>query len=143
MKKYLVSLAVLLCVSFSAYATDGTWSKTTLHYNIYSSGGFATMPFSPPPSVPISGTTITLVTYNWSHYQNGNTNELVELCYSAPYSSIIGRCTPITASQTGTSPNFNGLSARGSFWVRHTITGGTYTAVPANMSDIVTVNYTY
>lgn len=143
MKKLLALFAVALCVSSSAFAINGSWSKTTLHYTIYLSGGYATMPFSPPSSVPISGTSITSVTYNWSPYPNGNTTETVQLCYSKPYSSTLERCQDVSSLQSGSRNEFNGLSARGSFWIRHTLTGGTYPATASGMSDTVTVNYTY
>lgn len=141
MKKWLFLLAVFGLVG-NSYAVDTLWSKTTTHYTIYIDGGYATMPFSPPTSVPISGTSVTLVSYQWAPYTNGRTIEFVELCYSQPYSSIIGYCQNISASQTGTTLNYNGFSARGKFWIRHTLTGGTYPAF-SSTTDTVTVNYHY
>lgn len=142
MKKYLVVLLSMLGLISSAYALTGSWSKTTTHYTIYLSGGYATMPFGPPTSVPISGTSIMSVAYTWTPYANGNTSEIVELCYSEPYSSIIGNCTNISAARSGTSSGYNGKSARGKFWIRHTINGGTYPAI-STTTDSVTVTYNY
>ncbi len=109
----------------------------------YGLGGWATMPFSPPSPVPISGTTVTSVSYQWSTYPNGNSSELVEICYSNPYSSTIQYCHNISASQTGTVHFYDGFSARGTFWIRHTLTGDTYPATANSRTDSVTVNYHY
>ncbi len=142
MNKWIL-LPLLLIVASVSYAVDTSWSKTTTHYTIYMSGGWATMPFSPPSSVPISGTTVTSVSYQWSTYPNGNSSELVEICYSNPYSSTIQYCHNISASQTGTVHFYDGFSARGTFWIRHTLTGGTYPATANSRTDSVTVNYHY
>lgn len=142
MNKWIL-LPLLLIVASVSYAVDTSWSKTTSHYTIYMSGGWATMPFSPPSSVPISGTTVTSVSYQWSTYPNGNSSELVEICYSNPYSSTIQYCHNISASQTGTVHFYDGFSARGTFWIRHTLTGGTYPATANSRTDSVTVNYHY
>lgn len=142
MNKWIL-LPLLLVVASVSYAVDTSWSKTTTHYTIYMSGGWATMPFSPPSSVPISGTTVTSVSYQWSTYPNGNSSELVEICYSNPNSSTIQYCHNISASQTGTVHFYDGFSARGTFWIRHTLTGGTYPATANSRTDSVTVNYHY
>lgn len=135
-------LAAAIGLPLAAHAATGSYSASKLHYNIYSSGGFATMPFSVPSSVPRTGATVTSVNYTWSSYNNGNTSELVELCYSAQYSSTIGNCVNISSAQSGTTTAHAGLNAKGQFWIRHTITGGSYPAV-SNSSDYVTVNYSY
>lgn len=140
MKKWFF-LLVLLGISFNSHAADTSWSKTTAHYIIYANHGWATMPFSPPSGVPISGTSVTSVAYQWTPYNNGNTSDLVQLCYSQPYSSVIGSCQNISNAQTGTRHEFDGYSARGTFWIRHTLTDGTYPAYANGASDMVTVNY--
>lgn len=142
MNKWIL-LPLLLVVASVSYAVDTSWSKITTHYTIYMSGGWATMPFSPPSSVPISGTTVTSVSYQWSTYPNGNSSELVEICYSNPNSSTIQYCHNISASKTGTVHFYDGFSARGTFWIRHTLTGGTYPATANSRTDSVTVNYHY
>ncbi len=135
-------LAAAIGLPLAAHAATDSYSASRMHYNIYGSGGFATMPFTVPSSVPRNGATVTSVNYTWSSYNNGNTSEIVELCYSAQYSSIIGSCVDISASQSGTRTEHAGLNARGQFWIRHTISGGSYPAVSTS-SDHVTVNYSY
>lgn len=142
MKNWFLLLALLGFASAS-HAIDSAWTKTTTHYTVYMSTGWATMPFSPPSSVPISGTSVTSVDYRWARYNNGNTLEVVELCYSQPYSSVIGYCQNISLNQTGTTHAFDGFSARGQFWIRHTLTGGTYPAYPNGITDTVLVNFRF
>ena len=101
------------------------------------------MIFSRPTSVPISGTSVTSVSYSWQRYPNSNTSEVVEICYSNPYSSTIQYCNNISSSLSGTVHFYDEFSARGSFYIRHTIFGGTYPATPLSNYDTVTVNYNY
>ena len=141
MKKKLALLFLMLSAISSAHAAITTWTKATTHYTIYSSGGYAAMPFAPPSSVPSSGV-VSTVQYSWFPYANGNTLESVELCYSAPYSSVIGNCQNISGTRTGTSFNFAGKSAKGEFWIRHTIFGGTYPTV-STTTDSITETYVF
>lgn len=137
-------LAAAIGLPVLAHAATDSYSASRIHYTIYTSGGsgFATMPFASPQSVPRNGATVTSVNYTWSRYNNGNTSEFVQLCYSPQFSSVIGNCVDISASQTGTSTAHAGLNARGQFWIRHTLTGGTSPAF-STASDHVTVNYSY
>lgn len=132
----------LLLLSASVYAATYIWQDTTTHYAIYFDGGYATMPFLGPSSVPSYGTSITNVEYAWSPYDNGNTNEFVQICYSEPYSSAIEYCNDISGSQTGNIQAYDGFNAKGTFWIRHTLTGGAY-PVYSTATDTVTVTYDY
>ncbi|MGJ3591388.1 flagellar protein FlhE [Stutzerimonas stutzeri] len=100
------------------------------------------MPFTVPTTVPRNGASVTSVNYTWSSYNNGNTSEIVELCYSPQYSSSISNCVDISAAQSGTSTAHAGYNARGQFWIRHTISGGSYPAISTS-SDLITVNYSF
>lgn len=135
-------LTSLLLSSSISYAATGSWNKSTNHYTIYFSGDFATMPFSPPAGVPNSGTVVTTIEYTWTNYGSGRTSEIVELCFSARASGIIGDCINISASQSGIVNYYAGKSARDSWYIRHTITGGTYPTTVFT-ADTVKVNYTY
>lgn len=143
MKKHLLSIAACVLLASSAYAIDAAWTKTLLHYTVYGSGTSATTTFTPPTTVPSSTTSITSVTYAWNPYPNGNTSELVLLCYTQPYGTNVYRCVDVTANRTRTLNDFNTLSARGSFSLKHTLTGGTYPATASGVSDTVTVNYSF
>ena len=135
-------LAAAIGLPLAANAATDSYSASRIHYTIYATGGTATMPFNVPSSVPRNGATVTSVNYTWTPCNNGNTSELVWLCYSPQYSSTIGDCVDISASQSGTVTHHAGFNARGQFWIRHTISGGSYPAISTS-SDHVTVNYSY
>ncbi len=135
-------LAAAIGLPFFANAATDSYTASRMHYTIYGSGSYATMPFVVPSSVPRNGAAVTPVNYTWSSYNNGSTSEIVELCYSPQYSSTIGNCVDISAAQSGTSTAHAGYNARGQFWIRHTIFGGNHPAISTS-SDHVTVNYSY
>jgi hypothetical protein len=89
LRAMVAAVVMVACFALPAYASASSWTKTTTHYNIYSDGGYATMYFNPPSTVP-------------------------------------------------SSTLFSGLNAKGSFSIRHTRTGGSYTAV----GNSITVKYT-
>lgn len=72
-------LAAAIGLPFAAHAATDSYSASRMHYNIYGSGSYATMPFVVPSTVPRNGITVTSVNYTWSSYNNGNTSEIVEL----------------------------------------------------------------
>ena len=124
-----------------AHASASSWTKSQTHYTVYFSGGFASMYFGAPASTPESGTAITGVNYAWNTYNNGNTSEVVTLCYQKPYTSVDYLCADVP-SQTTTVDLFNGQSANGSFKITHALVGGTYPVFGGGVQDTVTVNYT-
>ena len=138
----MLALIATIGLSSAANAIDDNYSATRSHYTIYYSGSQATMPFTVPSKVPNIGATVTSVDYEWTPYNNGNTSEIVELCYSPKYSSTIGYCSNISASQVDNSFAHTGFDAKGQFWIRHTIEGGSY-PVYSYASDKITVNYSY
>lgn len=141
--KNLISVFVIsLLFSAAASAATSSWTKSTAHYTIYWSGDFATMPFTQTVGVPNSGTVVTTIEYNWSDYGSTRTSEIVELCFSARYTTVISDCIDISASKTGIVTYYAGKSARDSWYIRHTITGGSYPAYDTK-PDTLKVNYTY
>ncbi|WP_146215175.1 hypothetical protein [Rivihabitans pingtungensis] len=137
MKKW-IAICAMLGAATQTHAVVGSWTKQTAHYPIYSSGGYAEMPFNAPTSMPTLTSFITSVTYQWTGYGNGNTVRKVEICYSKKYSTTISNCWEISNRQQDTIHNFDGLDASGKFWIRHRISGGTYPAISSAL-DTVTV----
>jgi Flagellar protein FlhE len=138
----LASLVLMAPLALPAYASASTWTETAHPGTIYLDGFYTTEFFHPPVTTPSTTTSITSVGYNWMRFTNGNAADDVVMCYQQRFSSTDHRCTGILATQTGATSLFNGLSAKGSFTLRHTLTGGTYPAFGTSLTDTVTVNYT-
>ena len=137
-------LAGLTFLSSTAFAAEDFWENTRLGYSIYFSGGYATTPFNPDSSVPRRNTEITSVAWNWNSIPNNNTSESVELCYRREYSNVDLRCLDISSAKNDFSDAFDGLDARGRFYMRFTIAGGTYPAYSTSRTaDTVRVDYKY
>lgn len=141
MKKFIIVMAAMLGMVATAHA-QSNWTRAATHYTIYTAGTYATMYFS-QSGLP-SSNSITSVTVTVNPYPNGNTGETIQICYAHPYSSTYGYCQSqfITGPQTFVySTQFDGLNARGTFYVRHTLVDGTFPAYPNSVQDIVSVDY--
>lgn len=70
--------------------------------------------------------------------------ESVEICYSTPYSSIIGNCTPVAVGSSGVITAFNSLTfgAGSVIWIRHRANGAPLYSPPPS-ADTLTVNWAY
>jgi hypothetical protein len=91
----------------------------------------------------LSTPSISGIAYTWNPYPNGNTSEIVQLCYKRPNAANDLGCAYVTDARSGNVSTFNNESAKGTVTLRHTLTGGTYAATPSGVSDTVTVNYVY
>ncbi|WP_150125100.1 hypothetical protein [Aquaspirillum sp. LM1] len=138
MKKFILMCA-MLGFAAQSHAVSGSWSKDTLHYTIYASNTAATMPFRSTTYMSTGASYVTSLSWQWTPYANGNFSEVVQICYSGKYSTVIGGCRTYPARQ-GTTQDFNGLDASGTFWVRHTLVGGSYPAV-SSTADRISVVY--
>lgn len=136
---FMFILAVLTAPSFAA---DHAWTKATPHYTVYFEGGYATMPFDPPSSVPKHGAVITSIAYSWTPYDEQATNEYVMICYTRPYSTLREYCQQLK-EKNGTLNTFKGLNAYGSFWIKHTLNGSvkTFPIYANGRTDTLTINY--
>ena len=141
-------LALIATIGLSSAANaiviNDSYFADRVHYTIYNSGTSATMPFTVPSSVPNTGAVVTSVSYQWRPYPNGNISEIVELCYTPKYATNPpADCVNITAEQSDINTDFAGRDAKGQFWIRHTIIGGTYPAYPSSVRDEIIVDYWY
>lgn len=140
MRKYILIIGMI--VSSFTFAASDFYERTYRAPNIYGDGGWGTTFFTRPSSVPLNGTSVTNVTWDWGNYTNGAHTQVMELCYRVQYTQIQNPCIDITNAPTGTSNAFNGLSARGSFDLRHTLYGGSYPVYPSH-DDYIRVDYDY
>ena len=140
MKKMILLLGVLS--SSPALAVDDFYEHTFGAPNAYMSGTDNTTFFSRPVSIPLNGTSITNVSWNWGQYTNGATSQHMRLCYRAQYSRVQHPCITISDAPIGEDSAFNGLSARGSFDLIHRLEGGSYPVYPTH-SDTLRVDYEY
>ena len=137
MKKFI--LILLVCFSSTAFANDAFWEESRIGYTIYFDGSYAETPFN-DLGVPINGTSITNVTWDWNKLPV--TTNVVELCYQKPYSRDNFRCIEMTGVPQGSADNFNGLDARGTFMLRMTTYGGSYPIYSSSRTaDTIRVDY--
>ncbi|MDR2837423.1 MAG: hypothetical protein LBV49_02455 [Azonexus sp.] len=148
MKKWLVVMLATLGLSsvVSAQTATNPWTKTVAHSPIYSGApgaNYATMAFT--PSGIAAGRTIAKVEFLWNPYPNGNTQEDVQICFTNyPGGALDCNPVPLPASTAGiiTPTNaYNGKDARSTISIRHTLTGGTYPANAAGVSDTVWITW--
>ncbi|MBB3862832.1 hypothetical protein GGQ88_004135 [Novosphingobium hassiacum] len=127
--------------SQAAFAASGTYTKTGAGPNIYVAGTENSSFHSPPGGISTSAT-ITSVSWSAGSYSNGWTTQNRRLCYTPPGATTYTTCKDISSLASGTTSDFNGLAARGSFRIIYILTGGTYPTT-AGFTNSVTVNYNY
>jgi hypothetical protein len=138
-----INLIASVIFSSSVFGASNYWEETNAGYTIYSSGGFATTSFN-DLSTPRNVTSVTKVYWDWNNIPNGNTSEVVELCYWQPNTTTDTLCLDISSSQNDSTDHFDGVDARGTFRLRFTIFGGTYPAWSSSrVEDTIRVDYDY
>jgi hypothetical protein len=121
-------------------AVTSPWTASATHNTVYTDGSTASVFLMPPAGVSTSAK-ITHVEGRWNPYPNGNTHEEVQICYAQPSSSVYGDCVNISTRPTFNLSNYAGQSARGSFAIRHTLTGGSYPATGSGVKDSISVYF--
>ena len=142
MNKGTMLLASIAALTYAgtAMASTASWGGSGVPPTITSSGSMGQNNF-PAPSATPSASKITSVAYSAAFYNNGGTNS-IQICW-APFATVNYTCRSVSSlSGTLTSGVPIGSSARMSFRIVHTLTGGTYPASTAN-SDTLTVNYSF
>ena len=128
-----------------AFSATGMWTADRLHYTIYASGGTGETIHYQSTTYPVNSL-ITSTSVLVRPYTNGATTETIRICYQQYGTTNRTPCTSellLTGATTYPLSTFNGLSPKGAITVRHTLTGGTYPAIPGGVQDTVTVNYSY
>ena len=146
-------------ISLNSYGADASWTKATTHYTIYSNGGYATMPFDPPTTVPKNGGKITTVSYSVTPYTaklkyKEAMQETIYMCYAYPYSKENDKFCQYLDKTEGSVNAFQNLNPYGSIWIKHTVTvdlskidndklSEIFPIFADGRTDTVTVNYQY
>lgn len=144
-KSPLILSAILgLSVSFNALASSDSWEKTRLGYSFYGEGEVSSTGFSGDANVPRYNTSITNVSWEWNPVHTAKSIE-VQLCYIKQYNWKDYKCIDITYAQQGNNTEaFDGLSAKGKFYMRFMTFGGSYPIYSSDrVKDTVRVDYKY
>ncbi len=139
----ILSAFLSLSVPFNALASSNSWEDTRLGYTLYAEGSESSTPFSGGIDVPNYNTSITNVSWEWHPVWSAEITE-VELCYIKQYTYDDYRCIDITSEQQSDTGAFDGLSAKGQFYMRFITYGGSYPIYPSyRIEDTVRVDYIY
>ncbi|MBZ2164270.1 hypothetical protein [Alteromonas stellipolaris] len=146
MKAFKILSTILLLSLFgsaTAFAASDSWEEERPRYTIYFDGGYSETLFS-NLQTPRTGAQITNVEWDWVGYSNGYDNQIVEMCYRAPYSYTSTNCLNISDSSTGATSAYNGFNPRGTIVLRFILSGGTYYAYgTSGADDKIKVTYSY
>lgn len=146
----LVTASMML--ASSAHAATATMKKSFKSGTIYATGTGALGGFSTGYNDYAKGSflggnkpQITSLAYTWSPYTNGRTSEKVEICYIPWTGGDLVNCVDVSSAQSGSTTAFNNIDFKygTAFYIRHTLTGGTYPALRPDAGDSISITYNY